>query len=112
MAHYLVRARVRGECLDELAAALRREAFLAMKPFGRAITHGLRNARRETGGVAMWEEEDYCSPPLAQERDAVLDRYFTDIDVEPVARGEGWKRIADLPPLFPSLSTDGFRNRQ
>jgi hypothetical protein len=28
------------------------------------------------------EEEDYCSPPLAQERAAVLDTYFDDITVE------------------------------
>jgi hypothetical protein len=30
----------------------------------------------------IWSEEDYCSPPLAMEREAVLDRYFTDIKVE------------------------------
>jgi hypothetical protein len=27
-------------------------------------------------------EEDYCSPPLAQQRAAVLDTYFDDITVE------------------------------
>jgi hypothetical protein len=26
-------------------------------------------------------EEDYCSPPLAMERESVLDQYFNDIEV-------------------------------
>ncbi len=47
----------------------------------------------------IWEEEDYCSPPLAQERAAVLDTYFDEIKVEQVNAGEGWKRITKLPKL-------------
>jgi hypothetical protein len=53
----------------------------------------------------VWEEEDYCRPPLAQEREAVLDRYFEDLSVERVERGSGWEQISDLPPLFPALAT-------
>ena len=34
------------------------------------------------------------------ERAAVLDRYFTDIDVETVSEDTGWERIAELPPLW------------
>ena len=33
----------------------------------------------------------------------MLDAYFEDITVEPVAKGEGWRRIEALPPLFPDL---------
>ena len=40
-------------------------------------------------GVAVWEEEDYCDPPLAQEREAVLDDYFGDLRVEAVKEGGG-----------------------
>jgi hypothetical protein len=54
-------------------------------------------------GTAVWEEEDYCRPPLAEERAAVLDHYFDGIAVERVERGAGWRRIADLPRLFPGL---------
>jgi hypothetical protein len=36
----------------------------------------------------------------------VLDA-FEDIAVEPVAQGEGWRRIAILPPLFPDLRRTG-----
>jgi hypothetical protein len=50
--------------------------------------------------VAVWEEEDYCTPPLAEERQAVLDDYFQDLRVEPVAEGAGWRKIEQLPYLF------------
>jgi hypothetical protein len=102
MAHYLVRARPRWGRLDELEDRLQNHAFVDLQPFGRALTRGLRGARREGDG-AVWEEEDYCSPPLAEERAAVLDSYFEGIAVEPVAEGEGWRRIEPLPPLFPDL---------
>jgi hypothetical protein len=36
-------------------------------------------------------EEDYCSPPLVQERAAVLDLYFDEITVERVDAGTGWE---------------------
>ena len=87
----------------ELAERLAADAFIDLKPFGRALTKGLRNARLEPAG-AIWEEEDYCAPPLAEERAAVLDAYFEAITVEPVARGDGWRRIEALPRLFPALS--------
>jgi hypothetical protein len=102
MAFYLVRAQPRIARLPELEERLRAQAFVALEPFGRALTTGLRNARVEPAG-AVWEEEDYCAPPLAQERAAVLDAYFDGIAVEPVAKGEGWRRIEALPHLFPKL---------
>jgi hypothetical protein len=102
MAHYLVRARPKRGKLDDLEAQLRADAYVDLQPFGRALTRGLRGARIE-GERAVWEEEDYCSPPLAEERAAVLDAHFEDITVEPVASGEGWHRIEALPPLFPDL---------
>ena len=102
MAHYLVRARAKPEKLEELAERLAADAFVDLEPFGRALTKGLRGARVEGSGV-IWEEEDYCAPPLAEERAAVLDAYFDDIAVEAVAKGEGWRRIGSLPPLFPEL---------
>jgi hypothetical protein len=102
MAHYLVRARARPDKLDELAERLAADAFVDLEPFGRALTKGLRGARVEGDGV-IWEEEDYCAPPLAEERAAVLDAYFDGIAVERVIEGEGWRRIASLPHLFAGL---------
>ena len=82
MAYYLVTATPREDLLAELSDRLERDEFVTLRPFGRALTASLRRARRLPSGKAMWEEEDYCRPPLAQEREAVLDRYFDQISVE------------------------------
>ena len=106
MAYYLVRARVRLDLTSELRARLDRGEFRTLRPFGEALTLALENARLDPQtGEAVWEEEDYCSPPLAMERAAVLDRYFDDLRVEPVREGEGWQRIAHLPSLWTDPET-------
>ena len=99
MAHYIVRAKPKPERLAELNRRLHEKAFINLRPFGKALTHSLNNAKIDSNGTAVWEEEDYCSPPLAQERAAVLDAYFDEITVEPVKAGEGWARIEDLPKM-------------
>src|SRR5437764_14977119 len=88
MAHYLVRAKPKRERLAELHEQLQANAFIDLRPFGKALTHSLTNARVEQDGTAIWEEEDYCVPPLAQERAAVLDAYFDQIKVEQVNKGD------------------------
>lgn len=103
MAHYLVTARPRQDRLADLEQKLHARAFAGLEPFGRSLTHGLENARLREDGDVVWEEEDYCTPPLREERVAALDDYFDHIRVEPVARGAGWRRIAELPRLFPAL---------
>ena len=101
MAFYLVRARMRMERAAALRARLERGEFRTLRPFGLALTASLENARWDPEtGEAVWEEEDYCSPPLAMERAAVLDHYFEALRVERVSQGEGWRRIADLPSLW------------
>jgi hypothetical protein len=47
----------------------------------------LARRRIRKDGAAVWEKEDYCHTPLAQERAAVLDSYFHDLRVEPDSRG-------------------------
>lgn len=103
MSHYLVSATPRGELIADLHDRLSRSEFRPLRPFGNALSNALENARRAPDGGAVWEEEDYCRPPLAEERAAVLDRYFDNLGVEKVREGEGWRRIADLPALFPDL---------
>jgi hypothetical protein len=106
MAYYLVSAVPRHDRLGELQSRLARAEFKSLRPFGRALSRGLSGARRAADGRAVWEEEDYCRPPLAEERAAVLDHYFDELSVEPVERGAGWQRIAGLPRLFPDLPED------
>ncbi|MFI5405348.1 MAG: hypothetical protein ACHQ1D_02415, partial [Nitrososphaerales archaeon] len=64
--------------------------------------HGLQNARFDTSSnYVMWVEEDYCSPPLAMEKENVLDKYFEDITVERVSsQKDGWKSLDDKPLLW------------
>lgn len=100
MAIYLVRALPRWERLAELRTRLDRQEVAHMRPFGSALDAGLRGARVEASGRAVWEEEDYCRPPLAMERAAVLDDYFDQIEVTAVAAGEGWSAIESLPSLW------------
>jgi hypothetical protein len=70
-----------------------------LRPFGRALDDSLRHAQLDSEDLAVWEEEDYCRPPLAQERAAVLDRYFDDLVVTPVEPGQGWAQLEGLPGL-------------
>lgn len=102
MTFWLVKARPRVGKLTELRNRLDSGEISAMRPFGESLDDGLRNARvREEDGYALWEEEDYCHPPLAQEREAVLDSYFDDLSVEDARQpGQGWKRVEKLPSLW------------
>jgi len=103
MAHYLVTAKPKSDRLVALLRNLQSEAYASMRPFGKTMTHSLENARLREDGYATWEEEDYCSPPLAQERAAALDELFEDLNVTPVQEGTGWEKIEGLPWLFPEL---------
>lgn len=100
MATYLVRANAIEDRLKELRRRLDGGEILRMRPFGSSLDHSLKNARIEADGTAIWEEEDYCRPPLAQERAAVLDHHFTALTVERVDEGHGWQQIERLPSLW------------
>jgi hypothetical protein len=103
MAHRFVRARPRTDRLAELRERLDDGEVRGMDPFGEAMTRSLDNTRLDPDtGEAVWVEEDYCSPPLAMEREAVLDDYFEDLRVvhEDVDPEEGWGRIDELPSLW------------
>ncbi|MCI0399482.1 MAG: hypothetical protein L0332_01370 [Chloroflexi bacterium] len=101
MAYYLVRAKLKSDLAQELRRRVERKEFLALRPFGQALTRSLEGARWDAERQeAVWEEEDYCSPPLEMERAVVLDHYFDRIRVERVSRNGGWKRIVSLPSLW------------
>src|SRR5262245_10404063 len=103
MSFYLVSAVRRQVLMVGLLARLRLEEFSGLVLFGPTLSRALKADRVRRDGSAVWEEEDYCRPPLAEERAAVLDRYFSDLRVELVSEDEGWKKIEALPHLFPEL---------
>jgi len=103
MALYMVKARPRKELLENLHNDLSSGKISKMRPFGRALQYSLENARidNESPDYAIWVEEDYCSPPLAMERESVLDQYFNDIAVSRVeSEEEGWNMIKEKPSLW------------
>ncbi len=101
MAHYLVRARPDHDRLPELREKLLEGSVEELDPFGAELDQALRRARLDPrDGHAVWEEEDHCSPPLAMEREKVLDAYFDEITVEEVDPGDGWDEIEQLPSLW------------
>lgn len=100
MAYYLVKAKFNPDLRAELRARLDSGEIKQMRPFGTALQYSLDHARMDPQRWAVWEEEDYCSPPLAQERAAVLDTYFTELGVERVQKGDGWSRIESLTKLW------------
>lgn len=110
MAYYLVTARPIEELMPELRRRLNSGEIRQMRPFGGALQYSMDHARSRADGLTVWEEEDYCSPPLDQERRAVLDTYFTDLEVERVERGAGWVQIEDLPGFWESESQDEERD--
>jgi hypothetical protein len=103
MTFYLVRAKPKKEHLGSLKEELNSGKISRMRPFGQALQYSLENARidDENRDYVLWVEEDYCSPPLAMEREGVLDRYFNDISVERVeSEDEAWSSINDKPRLW------------
>jgi hypothetical protein len=100
MAYYLVKAKYHKDLLTELRSRLDSGEIRQMRPFGTALHYSLENARLDPQGWAIWEEEDYCSPPLAQERAAVLDTYFLDLGIERVEKGNGWEQIESLQKFW------------
>jgi len=101
MALYIVRARPKND-LSCLRKELNSGEISRLRPFGKTLQYGLDNAKIDPkDGYALWIEEDYCSPPLAMERESVLDRYFEDITVQLIAsEKEGLDRIANNPRLW------------
>ena len=107
MAYYLVKAKAHDNLLSELRSRLDSGEIKQMSPFGKALQYSLENARLDPGGWAVWEEEDYCNPPLAQERAAVLDTYFTELTiVESVQQGDGWAQIISLSKFWEEKQED------
>jgi hypothetical protein len=103
MAFYLVKAKPRKERLERLHGELNSGKISKMRPFGKSLQYSLENVRIDTedSAFALWVEEDYCSPPLAMEREAVLDQYFNGITVKKVkSENEAWSRLKDKPRLW------------
>ncbi len=110
MALYIVRARPKND-LSGLRKELNSGEISRLGPFGKTLQYGLDNAKFDPEiGYALWIEEDYCTPPLAMERESVLDRYFDDITVHLIAsEKEGQDRIANISGLWTRVEADKLK---
>lgn len=107
MAHYLVTAKPVVDRIEELTEKLRNKEFEQIQPFGKALTYSLEHAKIDEKGYWRWEELDFCSPPLAQEREAVLDHYFSLEHIEPVDEDAGWASLRDYEDALPEFTGEG-----
>ena len=101
MALYIVRARPKND-LSDFRKELNSGEISRLIPFGKTLQYGLDNAKIDPeDGYALWIEEDYCNPPLAMERESVLDTYFDNITVQLItSEKEGLDRISLFPRLW------------
>lgn len=80
--------RVKGKYIEselpEFYRKLTDGTIAAQKPEGREIIDSMDRARIIGPDQVQWSETCYCSPPLRHERQTVYDRYFTDIETEPI----------------------------
>ncbi|WP_248910045.1 hypothetical protein [Halocatena marina] len=105
MAYYVVRAHPQRERMNELHSRLESGALERLDGVGTALTTSLTEARFDPSTKeAVWEVEDYCDPPLAHERNAILDRYFTRFQFERVHPSVGWLTIEDYPLLWAEIT--------
>ena len=81
---YHVQATFRESTAAELLTKLTDGSVAAQRPDGSEIVRSLERAVVNTDGRIEWSERCYCSPPLAHERETVLDSHFDEITTEPV----------------------------
>jgi hypothetical protein len=99
MAYYLVRAKPNPERRAELHTRLGENAFMALRPFGKALTHSLNEARTQPDADRYMGRRGLLLAAASPRACCVLDRYFDEIKVEQVNAGEGLNRIERLPKL-------------
>lgn len=80
---YIVRARPIGAEMPTFWAILNDGTIQAQDPDGSEIVASMKRAVMNEGRVE-WHETCYCSPPLRHERSTVYDRFFEDIEIEPL----------------------------
>lgn len=97
---YLVKGTPRPGKLVKLRRKLELGDIGLMRGFGESLEFGLKNAKLSEDGGVLWEQTSDSTPPLSQERRAILSEFFREITTEEVAQGKGWERIGSLQPLW------------
>lgn len=80
---YIVRGRPIVAKMASFWAILNDGTVEAQEPDGSEIVASMKRAVVNSGRVE-WHETCYCSPPLHHERSTVYDRFFEDLEIEPL----------------------------
>lgn len=100
MTFYKVRARPRDN-ISELRYDIDHGMIHTLIPFGKSLQQSLENAKVDNNKNAIWIVEDNSDPPFVSEREAVLDRYFSDIQIEVIgSEQDGWNGIKNNQSLW------------
>jgi len=96
---YKVRARLRPGTEAALLQKLTDGTVASQRPDGPEIVASMARAVMTGDGQVEWSETCYCSPPLAHERETVLDRHFDAISTREIGAHETY----DGTPLMDHL---------
>jgi hypothetical protein len=100
MTFYEVRAKPKDN-ISDLRYDIDHGMIHTLIPFGKSLQQSLENAKVDNNNNAIWIEEDSNDPPLVSEREAVLDRYFSDIQIIAIGSEEdGWSKIRNNQSLW------------
>ncbi len=103
---YKVRARLRPGTEAALLQKLTDGTVAGQRPDGAEIVASMERAVMTGDGHVEWSETCYCSPPLAHERETVLDHHFDDIETAEIGAYEqydGTPEFRDWVNQTPSL---------
>ena len=81
---YKVRANLIESKASEFLRKLQDGTIQSQPPDGAEIVDSMKKATVDADGVVNWTETCYCPTPLAHERATWLDKYFDDMETEPV----------------------------
>ncbi len=98
---YAVSARLVSKRARELHTRLTDGSIAAQRPDGSEIVAAMRRARVASDGTVRWTETCFCPTPLKHERETVLDRFFSNIETEPIDEPVAF----DGEPLMDQLET-------
>jgi hypothetical protein len=97
---YAVTARTIPSRMSELHRKLTDGTIASHGSEGKEIVQSMRRARVGTDGLVRWSEMCFCQIPLKSKREKGLDRYFTDIKVEPVDNHKNFNGKPLMEVLF------------
>ncbi len=91
---YKVKARFKEDSASEYCRKLLDGTIASQKPDGPEMVESMNRAVVKESGEIEWSEQCYCNPPLAHERQTVLDHHFYDISTEVI---DGYQEYEGRP---------------